>query len=133
MATVMPKTANWFTYFPEDYRWSSAVGAILGSAPWGGSDLGEVDRVCRPLRKALGDDEAWFDAWCAEAERLATRAREADHDAIHWFTPVQGAASCSARHRAGRVRSCVSIRSAPDLATRQSVPASVVRHPTTRP
>ena len=32
MATVMPKTANWFRYFPEDYRWSSAVGRVLGGA-----------------------------------------------------------------------------------------------------
>ena len=78
MATVMPKTAKWFTYFQEDYRWSSAVSGILGSAPWGGSDIGEVDRVCRPLRDALGNDDAWFDAWCAEGELQQTRAREAD-------------------------------------------------------
>jgi hypothetical protein len=31
----MPKSANWFTYFPDDYRWSSAVSGIIGSAPWG--------------------------------------------------------------------------------------------------
>jgi dienelactone hydrolase len=78
MATVTPKSANWFTYFPEDYRWSSAVSGILGSAPWGGSDIGEVDRVCRPLRQALGNDEAWFEAWRAEGELQQTRAREAD-------------------------------------------------------
>jgi hypothetical protein len=78
MATVTPKTANWFTYFPEDYRWSSAVSGILGSAPWGGSDIGEVDRVCRPLRHALGNDEAWFEAWCGEGALQQTRAREAD-------------------------------------------------------
>jgi dienelactone hydrolase len=78
MTTVRPGSANRFVYFPEDYRWSSAVSGILGSAPWGGGDVGEVDRVCRALRGALGDDEAWFEAWCGEAERQQSRAREAD-------------------------------------------------------
>jgi dienelactone hydrolase len=78
MATVLPKTANWFTYFPEDYRWSSAIGGILGSAPWGGSDIGEVDRAARPLRKHLGDDAAWFEAWQAEGDRVRSLARTAE-------------------------------------------------------
>jgi hypothetical protein len=78
MATVMPKTASWFTYFPEDYRWSSAVCGILSSAPYGGSDIGEVDRACRPLRKHLGDDEAWFEAWRAEGDRVRAVARAAE-------------------------------------------------------
>jgi dipeptidyl aminopeptidase/acylaminoacyl peptidase len=78
MATVTPKTANWFTYFPEDYRWSSAVSGIIGSAPWGGSDIGEVDRACRSLRPHLGDDEAWFEAWRAEGARVHALARAAD-------------------------------------------------------
>jgi dienelactone hydrolase len=80
MATVMPRTANWFTYFPEDYRWSSAIGGILGSAAYGGSDIGEVDRAARPLRKQLGDDQAWFDAWRAEADRVRALARTAEHE-----------------------------------------------------
>jgi dienelactone hydrolase len=78
MATVMPRTANWFTYFPEDYRWSSAVCGILSSAPYGGSDIGEVDRACRALRKQVGDDEAWFEAWRAEGDRVRALAREAE-------------------------------------------------------
>ena len=75
MATVVPKTANWFTYFPEDYRWSSAIGGIIGSAPYGGSDIAEADRVGRSLKKHLGDDAAWFEAWRAEGERLRTLAQ----------------------------------------------------------
>jgi dienelactone hydrolase len=78
MPTVLPQTATWFTYFPEDYRWSSAVCGILSSAPWGGSDIGEVDRACRGLRKHVGDDTAWFEAWRAEADRVAALAREAE-------------------------------------------------------
>ncbi len=78
MATVMPKTANWFRYFPEDYRWSSAVGGILGGAPYGGSDLGEVDRAARTLHKHLGDDAAWFEAWRAEGDRVRALAQAAE-------------------------------------------------------
>jgi dienelactone hydrolase len=80
MATVMPRTANWFTYFPEDYRWSSAVGGILGSAPYGGSDIGEVDRAARSLKKHLGDDAAWFEAWRTEADRVRALALTAERE-----------------------------------------------------
>jgi hypothetical protein len=85
MATVVPKTANWFTYFPDNYRWSSAVCGILSSAPSGGSDIGEVDRACRGLREHVGDDDAWFEAWRAEADRVRTLAREAEQRG-HRFT-----------------------------------------------
>jgi dienelactone hydrolase len=78
MATVMPRTANWFTYFPEDYRWSSAVCGVLGGAAYGGSDIGEVDRVGRALRKHLGDDAAWFETWRAEADRLRALGEAAE-------------------------------------------------------
>ena len=78
MATVMPRTANWFRYFPEDYRWSSAVGGVLGGAAYGGSDLGEVDRAARSLHKRLGDDDAWFLAWRAEGDRVRTLAQAAE-------------------------------------------------------
>jgi dienelactone hydrolase len=77
MATVKPKTANWFTYFPEDYRWSAAICGILSSAPYGGSDIGEIDRAARSLRKHLGDDEAWFEAWRAEGDRVRALAHAA--------------------------------------------------------
>jgi dienelactone hydrolase len=80
MATVMPRTANWFAYFPEDYRWSSAVGGILGSAPYGGSDIGEVDRAARSLKKHLGDDAAWFEAWRTEADRVRALALTAERE-----------------------------------------------------
>jgi dienelactone hydrolase len=78
MATVLPKSATWFTYFPEDYRWSSAISGLLSSAPYGGSDIGEVDRAGRGLRKHLGDDEAWFEAWRAEGDRVRALAQTAE-------------------------------------------------------
>src|SRR4051794_7713429 len=82
---VAPRQANWFTYYPEDYRWSSAVCGILSSAPYGGADIGEVDRVGRRLRAHLGDDDAWFGEWCALADQVrALGEREAA--AGHRFT-----------------------------------------------
>jgi dienelactone hydrolase len=78
MATVTPKTANWFTYFPEDYRWSSGLCGILGGAAYGGSELGEVDRAGRLLKKHVGDDNAWFETWRAEGDRARSLAEAAD-------------------------------------------------------
>jgi hypothetical protein len=41
---------NWFTYFSDNYRWSAGLIIALGTAPWGSSDLGEVDRVGKHLQ-----------------------------------------------------------------------------------
>ena len=72
-----PAFDDWFIYFPDDYRWSAALALILGSAPYGGAELGEVTAVARELTGHVGDDEAWFRAWCQQADDLreaATRA-----------------------------------------------------------
>jgi len=61
---------SWFTYFPENYRWSGAICGLLSSAPWGGAELGEVDQVGRRVRGQVGDDEAWFAAWCWMGDRV---------------------------------------------------------------
>jgi dienelactone hydrolase len=68
---------NWFTYFPDNYRWSAGLIIALGTAPWGSSDLGEVDRVGKRLKGKVGDDEAWFTEWTRMGEELETLAREA--------------------------------------------------------
>lgn len=86
--SVPPKHANWFTYFPEDYRWSSAVAGVLTTAPYGGAELGEVDRVGRRLRNRVGDDEAWFEAWCDEGRRLREWAQR-EEAAGHRLTAAQ--------------------------------------------
>ena len=78
VATVAAQTADWFTYFPEDYRWSSALCGILSTAPFGGAEIGEVDRAGRRLRDRVGDDQAWFDEWRAEADRVRGLALQAD-------------------------------------------------------
>jgi dienelactone hydrolase len=63
-----------FTYYPGNYRWSAEMLAILGAAPYGGSEISEVDRIGRSLRDRVGDDDAWFDAWCEGAGLLRSRA-----------------------------------------------------------
>jgi len=68
---------NWFTYFPENYRWSAGLIIALGTAPWGSSDLGEVDRVGKRLKDKVGDDEAWFREWSRMGEELENLAKEA--------------------------------------------------------
>ena len=41
---------NHFIYFPGNYRWSAEMLGALSTAPYGGSDIAEVDRVGRKLR-----------------------------------------------------------------------------------
>ncbi|MEE9274749.1 MAG: alpha/beta hydrolase, partial [bacterium] len=69
MAKAQGKAA-WFTYFPEDYRWSASITMVLSAAQWGGSDIGEVDIVGRRLRKKLGDDRHWFREWTRMGDRV---------------------------------------------------------------
>jgi dipeptidyl aminopeptidase/acylaminoacyl peptidase len=74
---AMPGTAvhaNWFTYFPQDYRWSAAVVGTLSSAPWGGADIGEVDAVGRRLKKDVGNDDLWFREWVKMGDKVRTLA-----------------------------------------------------------
>jgi cephalosporin-C deacetylase-like acetyl esterase len=71
-----PAEAKHFTYYPGNYRWSAEMMAVLGTAPYGGADISEVDRMGRKLRDRVGDDDAWFDVWCEGADLL--RARAAD-------------------------------------------------------
>lgn len=63
MDTVSGKAPNHFTYYPGNYRWSAEMLVILSTAPYGGAEISEVDRIGRSLRDKIGDDEAWFQAW----------------------------------------------------------------------
>ena len=70
-----PANTNWYTYFPEDYRWSAAICGMVSSAQWGGTEIGEVDKVCRRLYKKLGDDNLWFREW----DRMGDIVRDLGH------------------------------------------------------
>jgi pimeloyl-ACP methyl ester carboxylesterase len=72
--TAAAKAPNYFMYFPGHYRWSAEMLAILSTAPYGGADLSEVDRIGRKLRDHIGDDEAWFHAWREGGDLLRARS-----------------------------------------------------------
>jgi len=65
-------------YFPESYRWSAEMMAMLSAAPYGGPEIAEIDRAGRKLRGHVGDDDMWFRVMTEEGEVLDRRAREAD-------------------------------------------------------
>jgi alpha-beta hydrolase superfamily lysophospholipase len=64
-----------FTYFPENYRWSHGLLIGLNMAPWGGAEIGEVNRIGLRLKKSVGDDDAWFREWAREARTVEDRGR----------------------------------------------------------
>src|SRR5262245_2940677 len=65
-----------FTYFPENYRWSHGLLIGLNMAPWGGAEIGEVNRVGLRLKNRLGDDDAWFREWAREARKVEDAGRQ---------------------------------------------------------
>lgn len=72
----MDKTELAFTYFPDDYRWSHGLLLALNGAPWGGGEIGEINRVGLALRGRRGDDRAWFEEWTRMAEAVEAIGRE---------------------------------------------------------
>ena len=64
-----------FMYFPTDYRWSHGVLIGLNAAPWGGAEIGEVNRIGLRLKDHVGDDRAWFREWAREAETVEKAGR----------------------------------------------------------
>jgi dienelactone hydrolase len=73
MADTAPKKdPQYFMYFPGNYRWSSAFINMLSSAPYGGCEIGELDRIGRRLKGcAPDDDDAWFNACRDVADTVA--------------------------------------------------------------
>src|SRR5690242_20759564 len=65
-----------FTYFPDNYRWSHGLLIGLNMAPWGGAEIGEINRIGLRLKKQIGNDEAWFREWAREARTVEDRGRE---------------------------------------------------------
>ena len=104
MATVAPEKANWFTYFPDDYRWSAATVGILSTAPYGGADIGEVDRAGRRLRGRVGDDEAWFKEWVRVGDEVRGLAEDADGDDRRFSAASAYLRACSYYQMAERFR-----------------------------
>ena len=72
----MPQEELSFTYFPENYRWSHGLLIGLNMAPWGGAEIGEINRIGLRLKNCVGDDNAWFREWAREARTVEDRGRE---------------------------------------------------------
>jgi dienelactone hydrolase len=64
-----------FTYFPDNYRWSHGLLIGLNMAPWGGAEIGEVNRIGLRLKDRVGDDNAWFREWAREARKVEDAGR----------------------------------------------------------
>lgn len=71
--TAQPELS--FTYFPENYRWSHGLLIGLNMAPWGGAEIGEINRIGLRLKDQPGDDDAWFREWAREARTVEERGR----------------------------------------------------------
>ena len=71
----MDKPEPSFTYFSDHYRWSHGLLLALGGAPWGGGEIGEINRVGLKLRERMGDDRAWFAEWARMAETVEKAGR----------------------------------------------------------
>jgi alpha-beta hydrolase superfamily lysophospholipase len=61
---------NWIDSFPKNYQWSNATSITKGMAPWGAVALGEVDEVVQRLHQRAAEPQAWWEEWCAMAERM---------------------------------------------------------------
>ena len=64
-----------FTYFPDNYRWSHGLLIGLNMAPWGGAEIGEINRIGLRLQDQVGNDDAWFREWAKEARDVEDRGR----------------------------------------------------------
>ena len=91
MTQAAMKEPPYFMYFPGNYRWSAAMLSMLSSAPWGGADVSEVDKIGRLLKAtSANDDGAWFAACVKVADEVRGRAERYDtagyrHSAAPFF------------------------------------------------
>ncbi len=71
------KEPPYFMYFPGNYRWSAAFINMMGSATYGGSDIGELHKIGTLLKGAApDDDEAWFAACAKVADGVRAHAEK---------------------------------------------------------
>jgi dipeptidyl aminopeptidase/acylaminoacyl peptidase len=61
-----------FSYFPDNYMWSSAFNLALMA----GASIGEMNRWLAPLREGEPDSAAWGEAWRGMAEQQEEQAAQ---------------------------------------------------------
>ena len=71
----MSNLPPYFMWFPNSYRWSSALLNIISTAPFGGADISEVYQIRRRLEESdREDDLAWFNACNEVAKKVENNA-----------------------------------------------------------
>jgi hypothetical protein len=60
---------TWIDHFPGNFMWSNATLVTKGMAPYGAVALGEIDEVCKRLRKRQSEPHAWWEEWGALGAR----------------------------------------------------------------
>jgi alpha-beta hydrolase superfamily lysophospholipase len=69
--------SNWIHSFPQNYQWSNATLITKGMAPYGAVALGEIDEIVLRLHQRAEEPAAWWEEWCAMAERVEKLGDEA--------------------------------------------------------
>jgi len=74
----LPEGELAFNYFPGNYRWSHGLLIALGGAPWGGAEIGEVNRIVHadpvPRRSGKGPVMLFLDGFDVTKEIQYFRA-----------------------------------------------------------
>src|SRR5262245_37041556 len=62
--------SSWIDSFPGNFQWSNATLVCKGIAPYGAVSIEEIERICERLRaRGPQDADAWWQEWCAQAEK----------------------------------------------------------------
>ena len=102
MATKEPP---YFMYFPGNYRWSAAFINMMGSATYGGSDIGELHKIGALLKGAApDDDDAWFDACVKVADSVKAHAEKFEADSHRVSAAAAYLRACNYYQMAERFR-----------------------------
>jgi dienelactone hydrolase len=96
---------SYFMYFPGNYRWSAAFINMLGSAPYGGSDIGELHKIGQLLKdRGPEDDEAWFDACVKVADGVRAHAESFERGSHRYSAAHAYLRACNYYQMAERFR-----------------------------
>jgi len=77
----MSSDSAWIDSFPGNFQWSNATLVCKGMAPYGAVALEEIERICERLSaRGPHDADAWWQEWCAQAEKNEKGADEAAKD-----------------------------------------------------
>jgi dienelactone hydrolase len=99
------KEPPYFMYFPGNYRWSAAFINMMGSAAYGGSDIGEIHKIGTLLKgKAPEDDDAWFDACVTVADGVRGHAEKFESTGHRYSAAAAYLRACNYYQMAERFR-----------------------------